>query len=137
MYRIEIYVAMTAMLWGVVSASALSDAPTQPCHHMPLALTAGSTRDTGPAPLEISLTSRNQFTALRGGAFVGTNLQVGYQRGGWAALVWPPRYRTAVDDAANAGATDAQKPWRLRLALQLGVPIIFSTARITFDVGYA
>lgn len=101
MFRFDIYVAMSAMSLGVVSASALSDAQAQTCHDVPIALTARSPRDKNPAPLGISLTLRNQFTAVPGGTFVGSNPQVGYQRGRWAALVGLPTYRTAVGESVT------------------------------------
>jgi hypothetical protein len=101
MRRLGIYVAMTAMSLAVVSASAPTAAQAQTCHDMPIALAARAQRDPGPAPLGISLTLRNQFTALPGGTFVGSNPQVGYQRGRWAGLVGLPIYRTAVGESVT------------------------------------
>lgn len=101
MFRLGIYSAMTAMSLCVVSVSTITGAQAQTCHDMPVALTAGARQDSGPAPLGISLTLRNQFTALPGGTFVGSNPQVGYQRGRWAALVGLPMYRTAVGEAVT------------------------------------
>jgi Putative MetA-pathway of phenol degradation len=100
MFRLGIFVA-TGMSFGIVSARALTNAQAQTCHDMPVALSAAAPRDAGPAPLGISFMLRNQFTALPGGTFVGSNPQVGYQRGRWAAQVGLPMYRTAVGEAVT------------------------------------
>ena len=98
MRRLRIFIAMTC---GVVAVSSIAQSYAQTCHDMPIALTAGAPRDGGAATLGISLTLRNQFTALPGGTFVGTNPQVGYQRGRWAALLGLPIYRTALGESVT------------------------------------
>ncbi|MBP9086620.1 MAG: transporter [Kofleriaceae bacterium] len=131
MFRFGFYVAIAT---SVVAGSMLADAWAQTCHDMPIALAAGTPRESGSEPLGISMTLRNQFTTLPGGTFVGTNPQLGYQRGRWAGLVGLPMYRTAVGEAVTGvGDLTMEGSVRLWRSRHVAVAVAVATTAPTGD----